>query len=242
MPTDQAPLRRLLDFCSVLRLEGVNVGLDNTMAFVSAAALFESGRLEDIYWSGRTTLAHRRSQIPIYDACFTRFFLGGNTDDETTRLPARFAGPESDAVVTFLRVSHARTRATTSRQASAYRHRLPLWISQRTLPSAPRKSMLQSGESSHPSESPRQSAALVAIEARQRAVRLICARWQGTPCEITESLSTSPGGCARNERDVLFSSWMCPAQWPTTHEACCNSRIRFDKVAGMSKCSASARA
>jgi len=99
VPTDQAPLRRLLDFCSVLRLEGVNVGLDNTMAFVSAAALFESGRLEDIYWSGRTTLAHRRAQIPIYDACFTRFFLGGNTDDETTRLPARFAGPESDAVV-----------------------------------------------------------------------------------------------------------------------------------------------
>jgi len=99
VPTDQAPLGRLLEFCSVLRLEGLKVGLDSTMAFISAAALFESGQIEDVYWSGRTTLAHGRSQIPIYDACFTRFFLGGNTDDETTRMPARFTASESDAVV-----------------------------------------------------------------------------------------------------------------------------------------------
>jgi uncharacterized protein with von Willebrand factor type A (vWA) domain len=97
--TDQAPLSRLLEFCAVLRTEGLNVGLDNAMTFASAAALFESGRLEDIYWAGRSTLTHRRSQIPIYDDCFTRFFLGGNTDDKESRLPARFPAVETDAVV-----------------------------------------------------------------------------------------------------------------------------------------------
>lgn len=98
MSTDTAALRRLLDFCAVLRDEGVTVGTDDAIAFVSAVALLDPGRLEDVYWAGRTTLTHGRSQIPTFDACFTRFFLGGKQEKEPQPAPAHPPTAESDAV------------------------------------------------------------------------------------------------------------------------------------------------
>jgi uncharacterized protein with von Willebrand factor type A (vWA) domain len=96
--TDPTPLGSLLDFCSVLRDEGMTVGTDDAMAFVSAVALLDPGRLEDVYWSGRTTLTHGRSHIPTYDACFTLFFLGGKSDNGPQSSPIRSPAVESDAV------------------------------------------------------------------------------------------------------------------------------------------------
>ncbi|MGI9586429.1 MAG: vWA domain-containing protein, partial [Acidimicrobiia bacterium] len=80
--------------------EGVTIGTDDAMAFVSAVALLDPGRLEDVYWSGRTTLTHGRSHIPTYNACFTRFFLGGKPDTEPQAVPVSPPGAESDAVFT----------------------------------------------------------------------------------------------------------------------------------------------
>ena len=100
MSTDQAPLSRLLEFCSVLRAEEVSAGTDDAMAFVSAVAVLDPGRLEDVYWAGRSTLIHSRAQIPPYNACFTRFFLGGKIDKGHPRSLIRPPAVESDAVFT----------------------------------------------------------------------------------------------------------------------------------------------
>lgn len=98
MSTEQAPLSRLLEFCSMLREFDLSVGTGDSIAFVSAVAVLNPERLEDVYWAGRTTLVHGRSQIPPYDACFTRFFLGGVATEEQPRSTLRSPTAESDAV------------------------------------------------------------------------------------------------------------------------------------------------
>jgi uncharacterized protein with von Willebrand factor type A (vWA) domain len=95
---DHGFLGTLLEFCAVLRDEGLPVGTDDAMTYASAAALLEPGRLEDLYWAGRITLAHGRNQIPVYDACFTRFFLGGADDPEPARKTVTSVARGSDAV------------------------------------------------------------------------------------------------------------------------------------------------
>jgi uncharacterized protein with von Willebrand factor type A (vWA) domain len=72
------------------------VGTDDVMAFATAASLLDPSRLEDIYWAGRITLAHGRNQIPVYDACFTEYFLGGHGEPAQARVP-RFASQPVDA-------------------------------------------------------------------------------------------------------------------------------------------------
>jgi len=96
--TEQAALSRLLEFCSMLRENDMPVGTDDAMAFASAVAVLDPGRLEDVYWAGRTTLVHTRSHMPTYDACFTQFFLGGVASDEKPRSTVRSPTAESDAV------------------------------------------------------------------------------------------------------------------------------------------------
>lgn len=97
--TDRGPLGSLLDFCTLLRSEGLRVGTDDAMAFASAVALLDPGSLEDVYWAGRTTLAHGRLQIPIYDACFTMFFMGGKAPDQPSQ--ARIHTPVAEAETVF---------------------------------------------------------------------------------------------------------------------------------------------
>lgn len=98
MADDRGFLATLLEFCAVLRSAGLPVGTDDAMTYASAAALLEPGRLEDLYWAGRVTLAHGRNQIPVYDACFTRFFLGGADDPEPVRKKVTSVARGSDAV------------------------------------------------------------------------------------------------------------------------------------------------
>ncbi len=98
MSSDRGPVGGLLDFCALLRENGLTVGTDDAMTFVSAVALLDPGQVEDVYWAGRTTLAHGRNQIPIYDACFALFFLGGTAPDEPSKPPVRLPSAESDTV------------------------------------------------------------------------------------------------------------------------------------------------
>ena len=91
-------LATLLEFCAALREEGLKVGTDDAMAYASAAALLDPTVLEDLYWAGRVTLAHAREQIPVYDAVFTRFFLGGHESDGPPPVQAPSPARGVDAV------------------------------------------------------------------------------------------------------------------------------------------------
>lgn len=94
---EHQPLDALLDFCSFARRRDLPVGTDDAMAFVTAASLLDPSRLEDVYWAGRLTLAHGRNHIPVYDACFTEYFLGGHGPDDRARALAALStrGAES---------------------------------------------------------------------------------------------------------------------------------------------------
>ncbi|MYA25491.1 MAG: VWA domain-containing protein [Acidimicrobiales bacterium] len=78
---------RLVGFGHALRDEGLPVGSDDTVTFCSAVSELTPSDLEDVYWSGRTTLIHRRDHLPVYDEVFRRYFLGH----------AAPAGPEPSA-------------------------------------------------------------------------------------------------------------------------------------------------
>ena len=93
-------LGTLLEFCAFARDNELAVGTDDAMAFASAAAILNPTKMEDLYWAGRVTLVHGRNQIPVYDACFTRFFLAGKTGrDPVPAKPKPAAVRGIDAVV-----------------------------------------------------------------------------------------------------------------------------------------------
>jgi uncharacterized protein with von Willebrand factor type A (vWA) domain len=65
-----------VDFGRELRSAGIAVGTGDVMAYCAAASVLEPTDLVDVYWAGRATLLTARSQIPVYDEVFRRFFLG----------------------------------------------------------------------------------------------------------------------------------------------------------------------
>ncbi|MXX41788.1 MAG: VWA domain-containing protein [Acidimicrobiales bacterium] len=67
---------RLVGFGHALRDEGLPVGSDDVVTFCSAVSELTPSDLEDVYWSGRTTLVHRRDHLALYDEVFRRYFLG----------------------------------------------------------------------------------------------------------------------------------------------------------------------
>jgi len=98
--SSDGPLGTLLEFCAYARENELAVGTDDAMAFASAAAVLDATKMEDLYWAGRVTLCHGHKEIPIYDACFTQFFMGGKIDRGHRLPPTRTASPrELDAVV-----------------------------------------------------------------------------------------------------------------------------------------------
>jgi uncharacterized protein with von Willebrand factor type A (vWA) domain len=94
---DQELLGTLLGFCAFARQHDLPVGTDDAMAFASATALLDPARLEDVYWAGRITLAHARNQILIYNACFTEYFLGGNSEPQR-KTPPQLSARGAEAV------------------------------------------------------------------------------------------------------------------------------------------------
>ncbi len=82
---------RLVGFGHALRDEGLPVGSDDVVTFCSAVSELTPSDLEDVYWSGRTTLVHRRDHLPLYDEVFRRYFLGH-------RAPAKPQPSESEPI------------------------------------------------------------------------------------------------------------------------------------------------
>lgn len=89
MDEGAATLDRLIEFGHAVRDEGVPVGSGDVITYCEAFARLDAGDLEDLYWSGRTTLVTRRDHIPVYDRVFERFFLGGTgaADPEPAATP-----------------------------------------------------------------------------------------------------------------------------------------------------------
>ncbi|MEM7273552.1 MAG: VWA domain-containing protein [Actinomycetota bacterium] len=66
---------RFVGFGHALRVAGLPVGTDDVLTFCTAVAELRPSDPEDVYWSGRTTLVHRRDHLPIYDEVFRQYFL-----------------------------------------------------------------------------------------------------------------------------------------------------------------------
>lgn len=98
MEGDSGPLGTLLDFSTFVRRHDLPVGTDDVMTFAVAASHLDPSRLEDIYWAGRITLVHGRSQIPIYNACFTEYFLAGHADEDRATAPPNLSARGADSV------------------------------------------------------------------------------------------------------------------------------------------------
>ncbi|WP_419855473.1 vWA domain-containing protein [Candidatus Poriferisodalis sp.] len=75
-PSATELVERLVGFGHALRNEGLPVGADDVVTFCCAVSELTPSDLEDVYWSGRTTLVHRRDHLPLYDEVFRRYFLG----------------------------------------------------------------------------------------------------------------------------------------------------------------------
>lgn len=98
--SSESPLGTLLEFCAFARENDLAVGTDDAMAFTSAVAILDASKMEDLYWAGRATLCHGRNQIPVYNTCFTQFFMGGKIDRGHRHPPTSAVSPrEIDAVV-----------------------------------------------------------------------------------------------------------------------------------------------
>jgi uncharacterized protein len=67
----------LAGFARELRAAGVAVGSGDVLTFCSAMAPLDPTDMLDLYWAGRATLVAKRDDIPVYDAAFRRYFLGG---------------------------------------------------------------------------------------------------------------------------------------------------------------------
>ena len=80
----EAVVDRLVAFGHALRDHGLPVGSDDVLTFCAAVAELTPSDPEDVYWSGRTTLVHRRDHIPVYDEVFRQFFLHHRPPRSTT--------------------------------------------------------------------------------------------------------------------------------------------------------------
>lgn len=74
-----------VEFGQKLRESGLSIGSDDVISFCKGIAELNPTDIVDIYWSGRTTLVHRKDQIPIYNTKFREFFLDITVDEQDTR-------------------------------------------------------------------------------------------------------------------------------------------------------------
>ncbi|MGA0237663.1 MAG: vWA domain-containing protein [Acidimicrobiales bacterium] len=75
LPGPERIVDRLVGFGHALRDHGLPVGSDDVLTFCAAVAELSPGDPNDVYWSGRTTLVHRRDHLPVYDEVFRTYFL-----------------------------------------------------------------------------------------------------------------------------------------------------------------------
>ncbi|MXW75149.1 MAG: VWA domain-containing protein [Acidimicrobiaceae bacterium] len=80
---------RLVGFGHALREHGLPVGSDDVLTFCAATAELSPGDPNDVYWSGRTTLVHRRDHLPVYDEVFRTYFLNLPMPPDSPTAPER---------------------------------------------------------------------------------------------------------------------------------------------------------
>ncbi|MDP1719596.1 MAG: VWA domain-containing protein [Candidatus Nanopelagicaceae bacterium] len=74
-----------VEFGQKLRGSGLSIGSDDVISFLQGIAELNPTDIVDIYWVGRTTLVHRKDQIPTYDIKFREFFLDIRSDEQDAR-------------------------------------------------------------------------------------------------------------------------------------------------------------
>ncbi len=92
-------VERFVGFAYALRNEGLPVGSDDVVTFVSAVAELTPTDLNDVYWSGRCTLVHRRDHLEIYDEVFRRYYLGVENPKGPTSASVKLAAPVSSGTL-----------------------------------------------------------------------------------------------------------------------------------------------
>jgi uncharacterized protein with von Willebrand factor type A (vWA) domain len=69
----------LVGFARALRAAGLTAGTGDVLTYCeaigSAATGLDPSDLVDLYWAGRVTLVNKKSDIPVYDKVFRRYFL-----------------------------------------------------------------------------------------------------------------------------------------------------------------------
>lgn len=68
-----------VEFGDLLRKSGQSIGSDDILVFCDAVSKLNPSDLVDIYWSGRSTLIHKKDSIPIYNQKFREFFLNAES-------------------------------------------------------------------------------------------------------------------------------------------------------------------
>ena len=62
-------------FIDELRSANVKVGSDELMTFLQGLGLLDPSQLNQVYFTGKSTLVHRKDQIPTYNRVFKEYFL-----------------------------------------------------------------------------------------------------------------------------------------------------------------------
>jgi uncharacterized protein len=94
----EAPFAALLvDFSRELRAAGLTVGTGDVLTYCSAMLPLDPCDLVDLYWAGRTTLASRRDDIPVYDRVFHQFFLAEGAQGAAQLVLKATPAAEADA-------------------------------------------------------------------------------------------------------------------------------------------------
>jgi uncharacterized protein with von Willebrand factor type A (vWA) domain len=68
-----------VEFGDLLRKSGQSIGSDDILVFCDAVSKLNPSDIVDIYWSGRSTLVHKKDSIPIYTQKFREFFLNAES-------------------------------------------------------------------------------------------------------------------------------------------------------------------
>jgi len=88
-----------VEFGQALRSSGMNIGSDDVITFCQGIAELDPTDIVDIYWSGRTSLVHRKDQIPTYDTKFREFFLDIKVDEQDMRKVQIKSAMDTDSVL-----------------------------------------------------------------------------------------------------------------------------------------------
>ena len=74
---------RLLAFVAALRKAGLRAEMPRVQLLLDAIEAVSAGTLSALHLAGRLTLCASAAELPLYDACFARFFLQADPNEQT---------------------------------------------------------------------------------------------------------------------------------------------------------------